>query len=123
MKENLFIRITPENSVQGIKKDGKETMLDFLYSAIGCKSIEIVRFGKRTKQVAVVDEEGKLNDSKLNLIASVLLHQHIYGVVIFCIEGECDLRGYKPFECACARYAIDRTLQESGLFSSGNDDE
>ena len=121
MKENFFIRITPENSVQGIEKDGKETMLDFLYSAIGCDSIEIVRFGKRTGQVAVVDEEGKLNDSKLNMIASVLLHQLIYGVVIFCIEEDCDLRGYNPIECACARFAIDRALQESGLFSRGDE--
>ena len=98
-------------------------MLDFLYSAIGCESIEIVRFGKRTGQVAVVDEEGRLNDSKLNMIASVLLHQLIYGVVIFCIEEDTDLRGYNPIECACARYAIDETLQKSGLFTRGNDNE
>lgn len=122
MKENLFIRITPENTVQGIEK-GKESMLDFLYSAIGCDSIEIVRFGKRTGQVAVVDEEGRLNDSKLNMIASVLLHQIVYGVAIFCIEENCYFRGYNPIECACARYAIDHTLEKSGLFSRGNDDE
>ena len=120
MKENFFIRITPENSVQGIEK-GKESMLDFLYSAIGCESIEIVRFGKHSGQVAVVDEEGRLNDSKLNMLASVLLHQLIYGVCIFCIEEDNDLRGYNPLECACARYAVDHALQGSGLFSRGDE--
>lgn len=119
MKENFFIRITPENSVQGIEKTEDTKMLDFLYSAIDCDCIEIVRFGKvrnGERQVAIVDESGMLKGSKLNMIATYLLKRPIVGTVLFAIESECDLRGYNPIECACARYAIDDVLTQSKMF-------
>lgn len=100
-------------------------MLDFLWDSIDCECIDIIRFGKvrdGERQIAIVDDNGRLNGSKINMIASVLLRMPVYGTVLFGIETGDNIRGYNPVEGMCARYAIDRTLSDSGLFKRKDND-
>lgn len=118
-----FILITPDNHVKGIATDKAD--LNFYYSAIECRSIEIVRpFGYTAdgQQVMIIDEEGRLKDEpRVNTIASVLANQMLYGNVMIAIEGEKngepDIIGFDKPHANLALLAITMTLESSGLFS------
>lgn len=128
MKE-YFILITPDNCVKGIVTENAN--LDFYYSALECRSIEIVRPFRNThagQQVMVIDEEGRLKDRpRVNTIASVLANQLLYGNVMIAIEGkrngEPDIIGFDKPHANIAMSAIRITLETSGLFSLDNSTE
>ena len=118
-----FILITPDNFVKGIATDNAD--LNFYYSALECRSIEIVRpFGYTAdgQQVMIIDEEGRLKERpRVNPIASIIANQMLYGNVMIAIEGERngepDIIGFDKVHAGIAMAAIRITLESSGLFS------
>lgn len=121
----FFIHITPECDVSTTVCTGKPD-LDFFYEEIGTNSIEIVRFGKKTRHCFIVDEMGRLRKSpKLNPIASLIVNQPIFGTVLIGKEdernGEPDIIGFTEKEVIAARLALHVSLMSSGLFNGYED--
>ena len=118
MKEN-FIRITTNHKMQHLQTESPG--LDWYYDKIGCTSIEIVRIGKRCKHVMVVDEEGLMNGSEPNHIATMIAGQPIFGNVLLCKEdlrnGEPDIVGFNPYEARAAMLAIHCIITDNGDFT------
>lgn len=121
MKEH-FILITTDNRIRGVMTSTPSLM--FYYSMIGCRSIEIVRpFPKHTeaRQIMVIDEEGRLRKNpRLNVIASMLAGQPLYGNVMIAKEdfrdGEPDIVGYDRQSAEGIITCIRVALQASGCF-------
>lgn len=114
-----FIRITPQCAVSTVSTENPH--LYWYYGQINADSIEIVRgFADRSKLVMVVDEEGAINGSTLNPIASFLTHQRIYGTVLLAREdlrnGEPDIIGFTIERVTAARLALHLALINSGIF-------
>ena len=119
MKE-YFIRITPENTIETISTENPD--IDFYYQAIGCRCMEIVRgFAKRSKQVAIVDEESLCKENpRLNVIASFICGRPLFDTVLIAREdlrdGEPDIIGFTIEQATAARLAMRVCLMKSGLF-------
>lgn len=114
-----FIRITPQCVVSTVSTEHPH--LYWYYGQINADSIEIVRgFADRSKQVMVVDEEGAINGSDLNPIASFLARQHIFGTVLIAREdlrnGEPDIVGFTIELVTAARLSLHLALTNSGIF-------
>jgi hypothetical protein len=69
----------------------RDYTLNELQSLLGCDMIEIVRAGS---YIAVIDEEGKLRDRKINLVATAFLKPYlqpfdvIVGPTLLCLQSE-----------------------------------
>ena len=117
--EEYFIRITEDNAVETLHT-AEPADFHFFNEAIGSRFFEIVRFGKFTKQVLVIDEEGRLRERGVNMIASLLARQPIFGTVLIAKEGErdgeLDLIGFDLKSVTAARVALHVSLMHSGLF-------
>lgn len=114
-----FIRITPQCAVSTVSTDNPH--LFWYYGQINADSIEIVRgFADRSKQVMVVDEEGLINGSAVNPIASLLYGHVICGTVLIAREdlrnGEPDIVGFTIEQVTAARMALHVFLMKTGLF-------
>lgn len=120
MKE-YFIRITPDNRVKIIDTEAP-TDYRFYADAIGARIFEIVRFGKRTNQVLVVNEESLLHEKpQPNVIASLLAERPIFDTVLIATEdirdGEPDLLGFQDAKHAiAARIALHIAIMHTGIF-------
>lgn len=131
MKEH-FILITTDNRIRGVRTENPSLM--FYYSMIGCRSIEIVRpFPRKinkARQIMVIDEEGRIrNNPRMNVIASLLAGQSLYGNVLIAKEdfrnGEPDICGYDRQSAEAIVTAIRVALTASGCFeeTEEGDDE
>lgn len=114
-----FIRITPQGAVSTVSTDNPH--LYWYYGQINADNIEIVRgFADRSKQVMVVDEEGAINGSDVNPVASFLARQIICGTALIAREdlrnGEPDIVGFTIEQVTAARMALHVFLMESELF-------
>lgn len=114
-----FIRITPQCAVSTVSTENPH--LYWYYGQINADSIEIVRgFADRSKQVMIVDEEGAINDSEINPVASILARQRIFGTVLIAREdlrnGEPDVVGFDRMQVTAARRALHAFLMETGMF-------
>lgn len=121
-----FIRITPQCSVSTVSTENPH--LYWYYGQINADSIEIVRgFADRSKQVMIVDEEGAINGSALNPIASYLTHRPIFGTVLLAREdlrnGEPDVVGFSIERVTAARLALHVCLMNSGVFEDGEKED
>lgn len=67
-------------------KNGTDFQLDELYELIGCKLVEIIHLGEG--YILVVDEEGAINGSELNVDVSYALGSQIFGNALYCKESE-----------------------------------
>lgn len=131
MKYEHFVRITPQNAVSTETTDNAN--IYWFYGKINCDSIEIVRLfqhrsaGKHSNVCLIVDEEGRINGSPLNLIASFLACQPIYGTVLIGEigerDGEPDVVGMSIEVVTAFRLAIHYSLMKSGLFEDAEKDE
>lgn len=121
MKEH-FILITTDNRIRGVRTENPSLM--FYYSMIGCRSIEIVRpFPKainKARQIMVIDEGRIRNNPRINVIASMLAGQSLYGNVLIAKEdfrnGEPDICGYDRQSAEAIITAIRVALSASGCF-------
>lgn len=118
-----FIRITPQCAVSTVSTD--KPHLYWYYGQINAECIEIVRgFADRSKHVMVVDEEGAINGSDVNPIASFLAHQLIFGTVLLAREdlrnGEPDIVGFTIEQVTAARIALHCFLINSGAFDDSD---
>lgn len=121
-----FIRITPQGAVSTVSTDNPH--LYWYYGQINADSIEIVRgFANRSKHVMVVDEEGAINGSDMNLIASFLARQIICGTVLIAREdlrnGEPDIVGFTIEQVTAARMALHVFLMVTGKFEDCENDK
>lgn len=122
MKEH-FILITTDNRIRGVRTETPSLM--FYYSMIGCRSIEIVRPFTNTpqaRQIMVIDEEGRIRKNpRMNVIASMLAGQSLYGNVLIAKEdfrnGEPDICGYDRQSAEAIITCIRIALKASGLFT------
>lgn len=66
------------------------SLLDFMYQAIGCNSIECIRFRNFSGDVlGIVDEEGLFNPRlRANAVASLMHGQRIVGRMLVGQQGE-----------------------------------
>ena len=115
----FFVRIGVDNSISTVMTE--KPSIHFYYHHIDCESIEIVRFSKKTNQIAVVDEQALCKDEpKMNLIASYIMCRPIFGNVLICKEGERDgepdVIGFNEIEVTAARLAMSKAIDKSGLF-------
>ena len=130
MKEH-FVLLTTDNRIRGVMTSTPSLM--FYYSMIGCRSIEIVRPFRGTnitRQIMVIDEEGRLrNNPRMNVIASMIAGQPLYGNVLIAKEdfrnGEPDIVGYDRQSAEAIITKIRVALQASGSFeeTEEGDDE
>ena len=114
-----FIRITPQCVVSTVSTENPH--LYWYYGQINADRIEIMRgFADRSKQVMVVDEEGAINGSEINPVASYLTHRPIFGTVLIAREdlrnGEPDIVGFTIERVTVARIALHLALTNSGIF-------
>lgn len=67
-------------------------LLDFMYQAIGCSSIECIRFRNFSGEVlGIVDEEGLYNPRlRANSVGSLMYGQRIVGRMLVGLQGERD---------------------------------
>lgn len=131
MKEH-FILITTDNRIKGVRTETPSLM--FYYSMIGCRSIEIVRPFRydeikytKARQIMVIDEEGRLrNNPRMNVIASLIAGQPLYGNVLIAKEdmrnGEPDICGYDRPSAEGIITAIRVALSASGCFEETEED-
>lgn len=93
--------------------DGSESLLDWMYRHIRCRSIETVQLNlvdPGMHIVAIVDEEGLLRASHVNRVASRMAGTWIFGAMLIGTTGiragEPDIIGYPTQEQASdiARY-------------------
>lgn len=115
----FFVRIGVDNSISTVMTE--KPSIHFFYHHIECESIEIVRFAKKTNQIAVVDEEALCKDKpKMNLIASYIMCRPVFGNVLICKEGERDgepdIVGFNALEVTAARLAMSKVIEKSGMF-------
>ena len=67
-------------------------LLDFMYQAIGCSSIECIRFRNFSDEVlGIVDEEGLFKSNlRANSVGSLMYGQRIVGRMLVGQQGERD---------------------------------
>lgn len=90
-----------------IEWDGTGELLDFMYQAIGCSSVETIRLPLerlKTQLLFIVDEEGLFRDNKLNWILSPLYGGRIMGKALCGTQGirdgEPDIVGFPDKDTA-----------------------
>lgn len=105
-----LIRMKPTGEIDRVPciSEDIRTQLDQLYELIGCRTIEIVRLPGDA--ALIVDEEGAINGSMMNRIASLLYGHPIFGTALLCSiihTNDGDIIGDHPWSIETDLLTID----------------
>lgn len=118
--KEYFLIIKPGSMEISVIRWTEGGLLDFLYSNIECRCIEVV-YAYRLQPLQllmIVDEEGRLNGARYNILASFLYRfDRIHGAAVIgkqvVRDGEQDLGGWKTLaEAVDAKQRIERIWKE-----------